>query len=74
MWRNVHGFMHKFMHFLTVIEGIDNAWCLLSTPRGLLRPHPRRYLEILIGELIQNIYFHFHLFTVQCMSSVYHAV
>ena len=23
---------------------------------------------------VQNIYFHFHLFTVQCMSSVYHAV
>ena len=24
--------------------------------------------------IVQNIYFHFHLFTVQCMSSVYHAV
>ena len=30
------------------IEGIDNAWCLLSTPRCHLRPHPRRYLEILM--------------------------
>ena len=37
------------MHLkLSGIEGMDTAWCLLSTPRGHLRPHPRRYFEILM--------------------------